>query len=57
MLKKRKSFYTVWNCPKTWIKKSDIPKLIKLINSEESCASVVSSLSSALLENKTTIGK
>ena len=56
---KRFSFptFTLWKEYKNWIKKEDIPKLIKLLDSKDSCANVSIATSSFLDMKFSTVGQ
>jgi hypothetical protein len=55
-LKTRKDSYTVWGCEEGWVKESDIPALMALLDSRERCVSQHSSVSAFIGPRKSTVG-
>jgi hypothetical protein len=51
------AFYSVSNAPSDWIRESDIPKLISLLDSKEKCANVSAYHSSYLDPKPSTVGR
>ncbi len=52
----RSPWYTVHGTHRGWIQASDIPELLKLVDSSVPCAAVVSSVSSVLPSERSTVG-
>jgi hypothetical protein len=48
--------YTVWGCKEGWVKESDIPALMKLLDSGEECSFQTSAKSAVMHTRRSTVG-